>query len=163
MQRGMPDIRRDKFEANVILDKEEFAHQAIARQSPFIGADASASGELPKDLRIAISKSVQRRSEIVHDREERLVQLRQLTARLEPLRARLDACKCATAMQIAAKFSVAWTSAVIDAMQWPDIELLLRYVKGHETVFNIRDSGVSALMNSQRSPMRRHSEMRTRA
>ena len=142
MQHGMPDIRRDKFEANVILDKGEFARQAIARQSPFITADANASNELPNDLRIAIAQSVHRKSNIVRDRKERLAQLRQLTVRLEPLRASLDACKCDTAMQIASKFNVAWTAAIIDAMQWPDTELPLRYVKGHQTVFNIRDSGV---------------------
>ena len=113
----MPDIRRDKFEANVILDKGEFARQAIARQSPFITADANASNELPNDLRIAIAQSVHRKSNIVRDQKERLAQLRQLTVRLEPLRASLDACKCDTAMQIASKFNVAWTAAIIDAMQ----------------------------------------------
>ena len=58
------------------------------------------------------------------------------------MRSALDKHKCKAAQEIAGAFNVAWTAAVIDAMDWPDTDLPVRYVKGFDVVFNIPDSGV---------------------
>ena len=142
VQRGMPEIRRDKFDFGAILDKTKFAAKACARPSPFASADAAAAAALPNDLCLAIEHSIERGSSIRGDRTQRLARLRQMAGELDSMRRVLDECKCETASKIAAEFNVAWTSAIVDAMQWPDTELPLRYVLGHETVFDIADSGV---------------------
>ena len=142
VQRDYPEIRRDKFEPGVILSKEEFARNACARDSPFAQADEAAAAALDADLVLAIDHVNRRGARIVADRAERLEALRAVAVTLEPLRGILDACKCVTAVQIAAPFNVAWTAAIIDAMQWPDVELPLRYTQGFDVVFDVPDSGV---------------------
>ena len=73
--------------------------------------------------------------EIIPLREERMAKLRAIASMLEPLRAALDAMKCETALLISPRFNVAWTAACIDAMDWPDIELPLKYRIGFEVIF----------------------------
>ena len=138
----MPEIRRDKFDEGVILGKADFADKAIARSSPFEEADQAAASDLPEDLKIAISYIAKRGKKIKADRKRRLAELRSIAALLEPMRKVLDEHKCDTAKEIAAPFNIAWTAAVIDAMDWPDIDLPARYLKGFDVVFSIPDSGV---------------------
>ena len=141
-QQKMPEIRRDKFEADVILGKAEFAHAASTRASPFATADKAAAEALDEDLQAAIEFISKNGSEVPRLREARLTELHAIADSLEPMRSALDKCKCETARSIAAPFNVAWSAAVIDAMQWPDIDLPVRYVKGFDVIFDIPDSGV---------------------
>ena len=67
-QRGMPEVRRDKFDDGVILDKAAFAERARSRPPPLVGADEAASKALPHDLTAAIDYVVQLGSGV---REER--------------------------------------------------------------------------------------------
>ena len=142
VQREFPEIRRDKFEPGVVLDRTDFAKAAQSRPSPFAAADAQASEQLPSDLVLAIERLLERREGIKADREQRLDVLRALAARLEPMRAKLDASKSEAAKLIAAPFNAAWTAAVIDAIEWPDVELPLLYVRGFASIFDVPDSGV---------------------
>ena len=61
---------------------------------------------------------------------------------LEPLREVLDGIKLPCARLIADEFNVAWTVVALEAIQWPDDELALRYIIGFPVVFDIPDSGV---------------------
>ena len=142
VQEKMPDIVRDKFEPGVIHSKTEFAKRAIARPSPHAVAAEAAERELPADLVIAIDTVLLRGEAIQKDRTQRIDELRELATLLGDMRSALDACKSKEALAIAAPFNAAWTAAVIDAMMWPDIDLPVRYIKGFDVVFNIRDSGV---------------------
>jgi hypothetical protein len=58
------------------------------------------------------------------------------------MRAACDALKCETAQRIAARFNVAWATAGIDAIEWPDTQLPLRYILGYPVIFDIADTGV---------------------
>ena len=142
VQQSMPEIRRDKFDEGVILDKKEFARKAIERDSPFEQADQAAANDLPEDLRLAIDYVAKRGKKIKADRKARLEELRRLAALLQEMRDVLDEHKCSTAKDIAPLFNIAWTAAVIDALEWPDTDLPVRYLKGFDVVFNIPDSGV---------------------
>ena len=142
VQRDFPEIRRDKFAPGVVLSKEEFMHKACMRAPPLAEADLRAAAALDGDLALAMDHIAMRGPAIVRDREARLKALRGVAASLEPLRRLLDAHKCATAKQIASRFNVAWAACVVDAMQWPDVLLPLRYMHGFDVVFDIPDSGV---------------------
>jgi len=146
IQRDLPEVTRDKFKTGASkefpLSKDEFVALAILRPSPHSVADSEAAERLPTDLRLAIDHVFLRGPAIQDDRRERLAQLAAIVAELEPMRASLDKCKCATAKQVAHQFNSAWAALVIDAMRWPDFELPLRYVTGFPVVFDIADSGV---------------------
>jgi hypothetical protein len=142
VQLDFPEIRRDKFEPGVILDKTAFATAACARPPPLTTADIAASAALPEDLKLAIDVVSERGGLIANDRLQRLAELEQIADSLAPLRSLLDSHKSDCAKLIAASFNVAFTAAVIDAMEWPDSELPLRYVKGFASIFDIADSGV---------------------
>jgi hypothetical protein len=142
LQQSMPEIRRDKFTEGEILEKSDFVAAAITRESPLDEADRDVAEALDDDLKIAIEVVHRRGKKIVRDRQVRLQELSVLSGKLEPLRNRLDALKCATAKEIASDFNVAWTAAVVDAMDWPDKDLALRYMIGFDVVFDIPDSGV---------------------
>jgi hypothetical protein len=141
-QQRMPEIRRDKFAEGEILQKSAFAAAAVNRESPFEEADRVAAKALDEDLKIAIDKVATRGKKIIRDRERRLKELSVLAAMLVPLRRKLDSLKCESAREIASDFNVAWTAAIIDAMDWPDKELPLKYMVGFEVVFDIPDSGI---------------------
>ena len=141
-QRGMPEVRRDKFDDGVILDKAAFAERARSRPPPLVGADEAASKALPHDLTAAIDYVVQLGSGVREDRERRMHTLGSLADELAPMRAALDAAKSECARAIAAPFNSAWAAAVIDAMRWPDTMLPLKYVQGYDTVFDVPDTGV---------------------
>ena len=142
VQLDFPEIRRDKFKEGEVLGKEDFARAAVARTPPLAEADALASDELPRDLRLAIDMLVRNGAEIKRMRRERLHELRALARELEPLRATLDRCKIENASLIAARMNVAFLAAATDAMEWPDVEQPFRYVKGFPIVFDINDSRV---------------------
>ena len=142
VQTKLPEIRRDKFEPGHILSKEEFAQRAVDRVFPLEEADVEAAAELPEDLILAIERVALRGKHVIDDRRVRMDVLRGIAARLEPLRAVIDACKSKEATEISAPFNVAWTAAIVDALQWPDTDLPVRYVKGFNVVFDIPDSGV---------------------
>ena len=142
VQSELPEIRRDKFRPGEILSKTDFASAAIDRPPPLEVADEAVAGELPEDLVLAIDYVARRGSKIRRDRRERMGVMRALAARLEPMRAALDACKSDEARAIAGPFNVAWTAAIVDALEWPDTDLPVRYVKGFNVVFDIPDSGV---------------------
>ena len=141
-QQRMPEIRRDKFEDGVILSKDDFAKAARGRPSPFETADADAACALDLDLRLAIDFVTEHGSDVPKRREARLAKLKRLASRLEPMRDAIDACKSAEARAIASRFNVAWTAATIDALEWPDVDLPVRFVKGFNVIFDIPDSGV---------------------
>ena len=163
-QRDMPEVRRDKFNDGEILSKDDFAARARARVSPFAELEKTASAALDEDLRIAIDYVHQRGKRIQGDRKRRLDQLRQIARSIEPLRRALDAHKCTTAQQIASSFNIAWTAAIIDAMQWPDTELPVGYLNGFDVVFNIPDSGVfRAEVQPEQIPKQEFMEANTRA
>jgi hypothetical protein len=142
VQTEMPEVRRDKFDEGEILSKKDFARKAIKRESPFLSADRKAADALPEDLKLAIDYITRRGRKIKRDRKERIERLRKCAAKLSSMRSALDKHKCKAAQEIAGAFNVAWTAAVIDAMDWPDTDLPVRYVKGFDVVFNIPDSGV---------------------
>jgi len=148
IQLDFPEIRRDKFEpgptfnTGPILDKEDFAKAAIARKSPLKDLDKQAANALDKDLVLAIDRVAKEGENIVKLRETRMSQLAKIARSIEPLRAKLDGLKCETAKEIAAPFNAAWAAAVIDAIEWPDVYLPLKYIEGYDVVFDIPDSGV---------------------
>lgn len=142
IQHGMPEVRRDKLSEGTILTKSEFAKAACARASPFKLADEAAAGALDEDLRAAIDFIVENGERVPALRDERIAKLRSIALTLEPMRTALDACKCEAAKSIAKPFNAAWTAAVIDAMEWPDVDLPVRYIKGFDVVFDVPDSGV---------------------
>jgi hypothetical protein len=142
VQQKMPEIRRDKFAEGEVLSKTAFAEAAVRRESPFDEADREAASALDNDLKIAIEFVERRGKKIANDRKKRLHELGQMAAELEPLRAKLDGLKCQTAEEIASNFNIAWTAAVIDAMEWPDTDLPLKYAVGFDVVFDIPDSGI---------------------
>jgi hypothetical protein len=141
-QKEFPEIRRDKFDPETILSKAEFAKAAVARKPPLANADKVAAAELAPDLCAAMDFIADAGEEIIPLREERMAKLRAIASMLEPLRAALDAMKCETALLISPRFNVAWTAACIDAMDWPDIELPLKYLIGFEVIFDVPDSEV---------------------
>ena len=151
VQTNFPEIRRDKFDEGVELDREEFARRALRRTPPLQSAADEASHRLPEDLRAAIDYVFARGDRITSDRNERMKVLENLAYRLEPLRAAIDAVKCEQACEISARFNVAWTAACIDALgtAWPDKELPLKYVIGFEVVFEVADSGVYRPVDEQ--------------
>ena len=142
VQTDFPEIRRDKFTEGVQLSKDDFVEASISRVSPLTSADIEASNALDQDLKIAIDRVCERGNKIKTDRKARMKTLKRIASSLEPLRAALDECKSDGAKQVAAEFNVAWTACIIDAMEWPDIQLPLRYVLGFDVVFDIQDSGV---------------------
>lgn len=141
-QRQFPEIRKDKFEPEVVLSKEDFMEAAVNRPPPLAEADSAASVELAPDLCAAMDFIVEHEGEIIPMREERMARLRVIASVLEPLRNALDALKCETAREVSPRFNVAWTCACVDAMEWPDIELPLKYITGFEVVYDVPDSGV---------------------
>jgi hypothetical protein len=141
-QRTFPEVRRDKFDEGVVLSKNEFAARAIARESPFIAADTESAAELDNDLKLAIEYIHSRGARIIRDRMERLQLLRKIAKSLEPMRAAANQFKSWTAATIAMPFNTPLTAAIIDAMQWPDVDLPLRYLKGFPVVGSVPDSGV---------------------
>ena len=142
IQKGMPEVRRDKFEEGVELDKIEFQRAALNRPSPLLALDFAASARVSPDLSAAIDHIVEMDSDIVDDRAERMKRLLVIASLLQPLRSTLDDLKYECARQIAKDLNVAFTAAVVDAFEWPDVELPLRYVIGFPVVFDIPDSGV---------------------
>ena len=142
VQKGTPEITRDKFGTGRIIDKSEFARRAIDRPSPLLEEDATAADALPLELTLALDAVSRRGHLIVADREQRLIVLRAIAARLEPLRSILNSHQCQEAKDIASTFNAAWTACTIDARRWPDKWLPYRYLKGFPTLFDIPDSGV---------------------
>ena len=142
MQREFPEIRRDKFEPGVFLSKTEFEAAALARPDPLDGAEAAATADMAPDLRAAIDFVAECGPDIVDERDQRLKRLRVIASMLEPLREVLDGIKLPCARLIADEFNVAWTVVALEAIQWPDDELALRYIIGFPVVFDIPDSGV---------------------
>jgi hypothetical protein len=142
VQRDMPAVTRDKFGDGRVLDKEEFAARAVARDSPHAAIDEVVSAALSTDLKLAIGHVARAGSDIIKERRHRMRQLRTIAASLEPLRTVLDECKSKEASLIAERFNVAWAAALIDAMEWPDIRMPLLYTIGFPVVFDIPDSGV---------------------
>ena len=142
VQKAFPEIRRDKFESGVIHSKSEFADRACNRPSPFHTADSEACEKLDKDLMVAIEYISRRGSRIIRDRADRIRVIKKISASLEPMRAMLDFHKSQTAKDIALPFNVAFTAAVIDAMQWPDVMLPVLYLKGFPVIGDIADSYV---------------------
>jgi hypothetical protein len=142
VQRDFPEVRRDKFDDGNILDKENFIARACSRPSPLREADDDARAKLPRDLQLAIDHVTRRGPAIITDRARRLTELTRIAATLEPLRRKLDAQKSECAALIAKSFNAAWTAAVIDAMDWPDKDLPLKYVRGFVSIFDVPDSGV---------------------
>ena len=142
IQRHMPTVARDKLSAGEILSKARFAELAVARPPPLALADAFASEQLDADLRAAIDYVARQGDGVVEDRAARMRILRTAAARLEPMRAALDMCKCDTSKEIASLFNVAWASLLTDVLQWPDVRMPLLYVTGFPVVFDIPDSGV---------------------
>ena len=138
----MPDIRRDKFREGVTESKQDFARYACKRASPFATADSDASEALDDDLKIALDIVVARGSKIAGDRKARMKRLRSIAATLEPMRHTIDSYKCTESKEISAQFNVAWAAAVVDALDWPDVELPARYIDGFDVVFDVSDSGV---------------------
>ena len=141
-QRAMPEIRRDKFKTGEILSKEKFAKAALRRAFPLNTADKQAAENLDEDLKIAIEKIVKLGPKIRIARKMRIKELKIIASSLEPMRKALDGEKTDCAREIASDFNSAWAAAIIDAMQWPDIDLPVRYIKGFDVIFNIPDSGV---------------------
>ena len=141
-QKGMPEIRRDKFEEGRTESKETFARLAQERVSPFASADEQASFDLDEDLRRALDVLVERGDKISGDRVRRMNELRAIAKTLEPMRKAIDAHKSEGAQEISLSFNVAWTSAVVDAILWPDIEMAARYIDGYDVVFDVKDSSV---------------------
>ena len=142
MQRDFPEIRRDKFEPGVELSKTEFEAAALGRPDPLEGAEAAATADMSPDLHAAIDFVTECGSGIVAERDRRLKRLRVIASLLEPLRGVLDSIKLPCARLIADEFNVAWTVVALEAIQWPDDELALRYITGFPVAFDIPDSGV---------------------
>jgi len=142
MQRDFPEIRRDKFEPGVELSKTEFEAAALARPDPLEGAEAAASADMSPDLHAAIDFVAGYGPGIVAERDRRMKRLRVIASLLEPLRSVLDGIKLPCAQLIADEFNVAWTVVALEAIQWPDDELALRYITGFPVAFDIPDSGV---------------------
>ena len=142
MQRDFPEIRRDKFEPGVELSKTEFEAAALGRPDPLEGAEAAATADMSPDLHAAIDFVTECGSSIVAERDRRLKRLRVIASLLEPLRGVLDSIKLPCARLIADEFNVAWTVVALEAIQWPDDELALRYITGFPVAFDIPDSGV---------------------
>merc|ERR1712216_28550 len=63
---------------------------------------------------------------------------------LEPLNATLRAAvpSPSNARAIAGRVNVALLCAIVDALEWPDVELPLNFVRGFDCIGNIPDSGV---------------------
>ena len=142
IQAKMPEVRRDKFKEGEILSKSEFIAEALKRKSPLQQASKEASQSLDEDLQLAIEQVLRRGSKIQADRAKRLEALEAVAITLEPMRDALNEQKCENARAISADFNVAWAAMIIDAMEWPDIELPWKYVVGFEVVFDVADSGV---------------------
>ena len=142
MQRDFPEIRRDKFEPGVELSKTEFEAAALGRPDPLEGAEAAATADMSPDLHAAIDFVTECGSGIVAERDRRMKRLRVIANLLEPLRGVLDSIKLPCARLIADEFNVAWTVVALEAIQWPDDELALRYITGFPVAFDIPDSGV---------------------
>ena len=142
MQRDFPEIRRDKFEPGVELSKTEFEAAALGRPDPLEGAEAAATADMSPDLHAAIDFVTECGSGIVAERDRRMKRLRVIASLLEPLRGVLDSIKLPCARLIADEFNVAWTVVALEAIQWPDDELALRYITGFPVAFDIPDSGV---------------------
>ena len=143
IQGVFPEIRRDKLSTDgSTLSHAAFTRAAIARTSPLAGADKEAVKNLPPDLVSAIDHVAMSGSDIVRLRDARLAEIRSLTARLAPLRCALDDLKSEQARLIAAPLNVALLSALTDALDWPDIQQPLNYVRGFAAVFHVADSGV---------------------
>ena len=141
-QKGMPEIRRDKFTDGVIHSKSEFAHLAQIQESPFSKADQEAAERLDPDLHIAIDTVAANGTNIKRMRTDRLLALKRIATSLEPMRKELEKHKCATALEISTPFNIAWTAATIDGIGWPDTDMPTRYLKGFDVVFDIKDSKV---------------------
>jgi len=141
-QTKCPAIIRDKFEPGIVHDKHEFIEQALRRKSPFAAADEELSAHIPADLAAAIDYVWDTGPDIVQDRQERLLRLHAIASMLGPLREILDTAKSDCSKEIASDFNVAFTAALIDAMQWPDVNLPVQYMTGFPVVFDIPDSGV---------------------
>ena len=141
-QVAIPAIRRDNLSPGRVLSKEEYMRAALQRPSPFGDASQRESDALPPDLRAAIDYVAAAGGDIKRRRSERMARLRILAARLEPMRAALEAEKCETARLISLRLNVAWMACTTDAMGWADVSQPLRYMTGFPVVFDIPDSGV---------------------
>jgi hypothetical protein len=142
MQRGMPEVRRDKFNEGVILSKEEFAAAAQARVPPLESVERDAAAALDADLALAIDFIAAKGTQIVALRRARIETLRNIARSLEPLRKDLDDCKCVASQLIATRLNAAWVAALVDSLEWPDKRMPLLYVIGFPVVFDVPDSGV---------------------
>ena len=141
-QKGMPEIRRDKFTEGVIHSKSEFARLAQLQESPFTKTDRDAAERIDPDLRIAFDTVAANGKGIKQMRKDRLLALKRIATSLEPMRKELENHKCETATEISLPFNVAWTAATIDGIEWPDTDMPARYLKGFDVVFDISDSKV---------------------
>ena len=143
-QHGFPEVARDKLSdlPGEILSKLEFFERACARASPYVDADTAAAQMLDPDLIAAIDAICEMGPAMPRKREQRMLTLRRVVASLEGMRAALDACKSPEAAEVAGEFNVAWAAVVIDAIEWEDVMLPLRYVTGYAVVFNIPDTHV---------------------
>ena len=106
---------------------------------------------LDDDLKIALDIVVARGSKIAGDRKARMKRLRSIAATLEPMRHTIDSYKCTESKEISAQFNVAWAAAVVDALDWPDVELPARYIDGFDVVFDVSDSRVFIASEGQLS------------
>ena len=131
-----PDERRVSVSAGFRLHLEaatELQFPADARMSP---------GALPRDTLCAVRWAVDMGSCAAVERQRLTLAAAKIADSLRPLSAVINRLMPPSVALIAAKVNTAFMAAAVDALEWLDVSIVERFVKGFPIVGDIPDSGV---------------------
>ena len=122
--------------------KREFWDEVRKLEHPFAGAEV----DLPSDVMAAVATVAALGQATPEWRERQMVAFRRVARSLEPMSARMKARQRDHVAEAAGNAHAAFLMAVIDAMEWPDVEFARRYcLTGFDVIGTAADTGLFRL------------------
>ena len=131
---------RPPAERLVPVEDDMPAHVAAARVLPFPAKDLI--WDQPNDIWAAARECVMHGRGIVAWRDARAARVRRIAQTLAPYGKWIASLAPPTVAFLVADMNLAFMAAFIDAVEWPDIELVKHFVQGFPIVGDIADSGL---------------------
>ena len=123
-------------------DKERHVEAALRAEIP--SRAARAHWQMPSDLKASIAFAAAEAGRLPALRRGRQRVLADVASGLEPLERfiRVQRPQPSHVAEVASRVHVALLCCIVDAMEWPDIEMPLNFLRGFDVLGDIADSGV---------------------
>ena len=122
----------------VPVDADKTAHVRRACALPFPRPSLASSAD--RDLQAAVQTCVSRRHRLGAWRAERARAVSDIAASVAPYGSWLASLATGTVFELVSGMNLAFLAAFIDAVEWPDVDLVERFVRGFPIVGSIPDS-----------------------